>query len=90
MCIGKADEEIAIPCGIYSEYSEVTFTYRNESSTGNKSNIVLLDNSTECLVLNLTAYDDNTEISCEPSVANGATYNYDLSVHCKKLCLCMW
>ena len=90
VCTGETDEVISIPCGSYSENSEGTFTYRNESSTGNKSAVVLLDNSTECLVLNLTAYDDNTEISCEPSGAKGAKFIYDLSVHCKQLCLCMW
>ena len=89
VCIGKADEEITIPCGSYSENSKGTFTYRNESSTGNKSTVVLLDNSTECLVLNLTAYDDNTEISCEPSGAKGAKFIYDLSVHCKAI-VCMF
>ena len=85
MCTGKTDEVITIPCGSYSENSEVTFKYHNESSTVNKSAVVLLDNSTECLVLNLTAYDDNTEISCESSETKGAKFIYDLSVHCKEI-----
>ena len=83
MCTGETDEVISIPCGSYSENSEVTFTYRNESSEGKE---MLLDNSTECLVLNLTAYDDDTEISCQSSSGPmGATFNYYLSVYCKQM-----
>ena len=78
-CEGKAGEEIIVPCGPYrSESDDVTFTYTNMTS-----GLILSSNSTDCLRVNLTVYDDEAEISCEPSNEHGATYSYDLSVECE-------
>ncbi len=77
-CGGVSGDEMSIPCGPFKENTGIDFTYRNKTT-----NSVLLSNSTECLKITLTPYDDNTEITCQPNVTkNGAEYVNYLSVQC--------
>ena len=72
--------EITVPCGTKQPNTDVTFTYKNES--GNFDHL-LASNQTNCLQLNLTVFDNEISITCEPSDSMGAKYEYSINVTCK-------
>lgn len=72
--------EITVPCGTRQPNTDVTFTYKNRS--GSFDNL-LASNQTNCLQLNLTAFDNGIIIICEPSDLMGAILEYSINVTCK-------
>ena len=78
-CRANAGTVITIPCGEYHESDGVIlFTYHN--SSGGE---VLSTNTTLYYRLNVTVFDDNTRIACQPNINGIGEYVYDLVVLCK-------
>ena len=77
-CQANVGTVITIPCGDYHESNSVIFTYHNASG----NNEVLSVNATYYR-LNVTVFDDNTRIVCQPSINGIGEYVYDLVVLCK-------
>ena len=78
LCHGKEGEILVVPCNPDLENEKGCFTYYNQTSKS-----VLLINTTDYLKLNLTAYDDQTEIICEQNNhLAGSNFYYTLSVEC--------
>ena len=79
-CQANVSTVLTIPCGDYPENDGIVFTYRNDSDNG----VVLSTNTTLYYSLNnVTVFDDNTRIACQPSMTGIGEYQYDISVLCK-------
>ena len=78
-CQAPASTEISIPCGGYHESDGVVFTYHNDSDNGK----VLSANTTLYYRLNVTVFDNNTRIVCQPKIAGIGEYVYHLDILCK-------
>ena len=81
-CRANVGTVITIPCGDYHESDGVIFTYHNDSGNGE----VLSTNTTLYYRLNVTVFDDNTRIVCQPNITGIGEYVYDLTIQCKYTC----
>ena len=81
-CQANIGTVIVIPCGD-SVSSELSLTYINQTAQDLGDPNVLVRNTTKCLEINLTVYDDRTRIACEASNAMGALFSFLIVVNCK-------